>query len=166
MNAGAYGGEIKDVIVSADVLKSDGSVVTLCKDEFELRYRGSSFSDDGDIVLGAKFVLGNDDPKEIRQRIEELARKRREKQPLNLPSAGSTFKRPKDNFAGKLIQDAGLMGKAIGGAAVSDKHAGFIVNTGGATAADVKALIDYVKDAVYEQSGIMLEPEVRYIGEF
>ncbi len=163
MNAGAYGGELKDVILSVEYLDEDGELCTADKEELDLGYRHSMFSDRKCAVMSCMMQLKKGDSAQIRQTMAELSRRRREKQPLELPSAGSTFKRPEGYFAGKLIQDAGLSGFSIGGAQVSPKHAGFVVNTGGATAADVLALIAHVKKTVKEKFGVELEPEVRLI---
>ena len=168
MNAGAYGGEIRDVIVSADVLTEAGELLTLTREELDLSYRHSCVSEKGYIVLEAAFGLaGHETPKEeIRAQMEEFKKRRQEKQPLEYPSAGSTFKRPEGHFAGKLVMDAGLAGFAVGGAQVSEKHCGFVINKGGATAADIRSLIMQVQEKVKAQSGVMLEPEVRFVGEF
>lgn len=163
MNAGAYGGEIKNIIVSASVLTSDNRIQTLSADELELGYRTSIIQRKGWTVLSAKFKLERGDEACIREYIKELAIRRREKQPLEYPSAGSTFKRPEGYFAGKLIEDAGLKGFSIGGARVSDKHAGFVINTGGATASDVIRLTDEIKKKIMEIYGIKLELEVKVI---
>lgn len=165
MNAGAYGGEMKDVLESVDVLTLDLQFETLPVEALELSYRHSSLAERGDIVLGARFRLERDDPQAIQARMAELAEKRREKQPLQYPSAGSTFKRPEGYFAGKLIQDAGLKGKAIGGAQVSEKHAGFLINTGNATAQDMLELIAHCQRAVAEKFGVKLETEIKIVGE-
>ncbi|MBR1830726.1 MAG: UDP-N-acetylmuramate dehydrogenase [Atopobiaceae bacterium] len=164
MNAGAYDGCIADVLKSVRVLKADGTVDTLGVDELDLGYRKSRIADEGMVVLSATFALKRGDSEEIRERMDDLTRRREEKQPLELPSAGSTFKRPEGYFAGKLITDAGLKGWQSGGAAVSKKHAGFVVNVGGATAADVHAVIEHVQDEVERQFGVRLEPEVRFLG--
>ena len=164
MNAGAYGGCIADVLQSVQVLLKDGTVTTLGVDELDLGYRHSRIADEGMVVLSATFSLEKGDPEKIRAKMDELTEQRESKQPLDLPSAGSTFKRPEGYFAGKLIMDAGLMGYQVGGAAVSKKHAGFVVNTGGATASDVHAVIEHVQDEVERQFGVRLEPEVRFIG--
>lgn len=168
MNAGAYGGELKDVIRRVTALTPAGTVKTYSANELNLSYRHSIFSDTaaGEIVLSAEFLLQPGDPEKIRTAMQELNARRREKQPLEYPSAGSTFKRPEGYFAGKLIQDAGLMGFSVGGAAVSTKHAGFVVNTDHATASDIYAVIKGVQEKVLESSGVRLEPEVRLIGEF
>ncbi len=163
MNAGAYNGCIADVLKSVRVLLPDGTVDTLSVDELDLGYRKSRIADEGLVVLSATFLLKPADPEEIREVMDDLTRRREEKQPLELPSAGSTFKRPEGYFAGKLISDAGLKGWQSGGAAVSTKHAGFVVNVGGATAADVHAVIEHVQDEVERQFGVRLEPEVRFL---
>ena len=164
MNAGAYGGQLSDVLIDAQVLL-DGAVRTLSRDDMQMGYRTSLPLRTGGIVLSARFALTPDAPEAIAARMRELNARRRDKQPLNLPSAGSTFKRPEDHFAGALIEQAGLKGFSVGGAQVSEKHAGFIVNTGGATASDVLALIAAVQEAVKARSGIWLETEVRVLGE-
>lgn len=166
MNAGAYGGEIKDIIISADVVTASGDIKTLTRDELDLSYRHSCIPENGYIVVKAVFELSPRRSEEIRTAMAELRDKRIEKQPLEYPSAGSTFKRPEGYFAGKLIQDAGLRGYTVGGACVSEKHCGFVVNKGGATAADVLQLIEDVKSKVFKLSGVELEPEVKMIGEF
>lgn len=166
MNAGAYGGEIKDIIISADVVTASGNIKTLTRDELDLSYRHSCIPENGYIVVKAVFELSPGRSEEIRNAMAELRDKRIEKQPLEYPSAGSTFKRPEGYFAGKLIQDAGLRGYTVGGACVSEKHCGFVVNKGGATAADVLQLIEDVKSKVFKLSGVELEPEVKMIGEF
>lgn len=166
MNAGAYGGEMKQVVTCARVLKASGGIEEVPVEEMALGYRTSVFSKSGDIILGADIKLEEGDVGQIRDYMEELKKKRVEKQPLEYPSAGSTFKRPEGYFAGKLIEDAGLRGFRVGGAQVSEKHCGFVVNRGGATAADIMALMEQVSDRVYAQSGVHLEPEVKLIGEF
>lgn len=166
MNAGAYGGEIKQVIQEATVLTQAGEIVKRTVDEMELSYRSSIFSKNGDIVLSAvlKFEKGNKEA--IRARMDELKEQRVTKQPLEYPSAGSTFKRPEGYFAGKLIQDAGLRGFKVGGAQVSEKHCGFVINKDHATAADIVSLMEQVSDKVEAQFGVRLEPEVKRLGEF
>lgn len=166
MNAGAYGGEIKDVIVSATVLTEDGDILVLGKEKLALGYRTSIIQEKPYMVLSAVFSFPQGQPDEIRAKMKELNEKRREKQPLEYPSAGSTFKRPPGHFAGKLIEDAGLRGYRVGDAQVSEKHCGFVINRGHATAAEIKKLIDDVQKRVKEQSGVGLEPEVRMIGNF
>ena len=164
MNAGAYGGQLSDVLVDARVLL-DGEVRTLTVEEMQMGYRTSLPLRRGGIVISARFALTPDDPEAIAARMRELNARRRDKQPLNYPSAGSTFKRPEGYFAGALIEQAGLKGKRVGGAQVSEKHAGFIVNTGGATAADILTLIGTVQDEVADRFGVRLETEVRILGE-
>ena len=164
MNAGAYGGELKDVLVWADVLL-DGELHRLSRDEMEMGYRSTMPLRRGAIVVAACFELRRDDPEAIQERMRDLANRRREKQPLNLPSAGSTFKRPEGHFAGALIEQCELKGCTIGGAQVSEKHAGFIVNVGDATAADILNLIEHVQRVVRAQTGVHLETEVRVLGE-
>ena len=165
MNAGAYGGEFKDVAESVRCLTPGGEFVDVPASEAAWSYRRSMMSDAGYVVLGATLRLVRDDESEIRARMDELSARRLEKQPLEMPSAGSTFKRPEGYFAGKLIQDAGLRGYRVGGAQVSEKHTGFVVNAGGATAADVLQLIKDVQARVFEAEGVRLEPEVRLWGE-
>lgn len=166
MNAGAYGGEMKDVLVSVDVLTKEGKILTLQAEELKLGYRTSIVPTEGYIVLSARIALSGGKKDEIRAKMEELREKRVTKQPLEYPSAGSTFKRPEGYFAGKLIQDAGLKGFSVGGAQVSEKHCGFVINTGNATAADVQSLIGEVIDRVGKMTNVTLEPEVKQIGEF
>ncbi len=163
MNAGAYGGEIKDCIVSARVMDSAGNESILSREQLELGYRTSVIQSRGDLVLEAEFQFETGDPREIRERMKELNAKRRDKQPLEFASAGSTFKRPEGHFAGKLIEDAGLRGYRIGDAQVSEKHCGFVVNRGHATAKEVLAVICDVQKKVLESSGVKLEPEVKII---
>lgn len=163
MNAGAYDGCMADVLRSVRCLMSDGSVQTLGVGELDLGYRKSRVRDEGLVVLSATFSLREADPAGIRAKMDDLTQRREEKQPLEHPSAGSTFKRPEGHFAGKLITDAGLKGYQSGGAAVSTKHAGFVVNLGEATAADVHAVIEHVQDEVERQFGVRLEPEVRFL---
>ena len=166
MNAGAYGGEMKDVVTAVTVLTKEGEIKTLTGSEMNFRYRGSVVEDEGYIVLEAVMELKEGNLEEIQARIDELSLQRRTKQPIEYPSAGSTFKRPEGYFAGKLIQDANLRGYQVGGAQVSEKHCGFVINAGGATAADVMQLMQDVSDKVNEQFGVTLEPEVKRIGEF
>lgn len=165
MNAGAYDGEIKNIIKEAQVITSSGEIVTMSKDELELGYRTSKVMKDNLIVISATFKLEKGNKKEIKEKIDDLTQKREEKQPLEYPSAGSTFKRPEGHFAGKLIQDSGLKGYSIGGAAVSSKHSGFVINKGNATAKDILDLIAYIQKEVKKQFGVELHPEVRIIGE-
>lgn len=165
MNAGAYGGEMKDLITSVRVMKADGSEVTdLSSDEMDFAYRHSIIEESGNIVMSALMSLRRDDPSEIASRVKELQEKRNAKQPVNYPSAGSTFKRPAGGYAAALIDQAGLKGYKVGGAMVSEKHSGFVINAGDATAEDVLNVMRHVRSAVFENSGIMLEPEVRLIG--
>lgn len=161
MNAGAYGGEIKDVCVSVDVMDVDGIVTRRPAGEMKFSYRHSVLEDEGGIVLAAEFVLTPASAEDVKAKMKELQSKRSASQPLDLPSAGSAFKRPVGGFAAALIDQAGLKGYTVGGAGISTKHAGFAVNLGGATAADVQNLLSQVSDIVYEKSGIRLEPEVR-----
>ena len=164
MNAGAYGGCVADVLESVRCLMPDGTQQSLPVEELALGYRASRVRDEGLVVLSATFRLHEGDQDDIRARMDDFTQRRRKKQPLELPSAGSTFKRPEGHFAGKLISDAGLKGYAHGGASVSTKHAGFVVNNGGATAADVNAVIRHVQDEVERQFGVRLEPELRFLG--
>ncbi len=163
MNAGAYGSELKDVLTWVRVLDTEGKILTLEAGELELGYRTSRIPSEGYVVLEAGFKLAAGDREAILGRMEELAAKRREKQPLDYPSAGSTFKRPAGHFAGKLIEDAGLRGFRVGGAQVSEKHCGFVINRKDATAADVMELCREVKRRVREQSGVELELEVKLL---
>ena len=166
MNAGAYGGEMKDVLISARVLSRQGDLREVLKEDLGLGYRHSNLMAQGDIVLSAKIQLEHGEPTVIKGLMTELNKKRKDKQPLEKPSAGSTFKRPEGYYAGKLIMDAGLRGYQIGGAQVSEKHCGFVVNTGQATGEDVIALIKHIQKEVKNQFGVDLEPEVRMIGDF
>ncbi|MGG7178219.1 UDP-N-acetylmuramate dehydrogenase [Clostridium paraputrificum] len=165
MNAGAYDGEVKNVIKEAEIIDNEGNIVTYSKDELELGYRTSRVMKDGFIVISATFELNNGEEEKVKARVDELTLKREEKQPLEYPSAGSTFKRPEGHFAGKLIQDAGLKGFAIGGAAVSEKHSGFVINRGGAKAKDILDLISHIQEEVKKQFDVDLHPEVRILGE-
>lgn len=164
MNAGAYGGEIKDVLISVDVLTADYKFVEMQPEELDMSYRHSLLMENGGIVLGARLKLEHGDKDAIIEKIASIRTQRQEKQPLNFPSAGSTFKRPEGFFAGKLIDDAGLRGYAVGGAQVSEKHCGFVVNKGDATAADVLQLMRDVDSKVFELFGVHLTPEVRIVG--
>ena len=161
MNAGAYGGEIKDVCTTVEVMDMDGNVRSLTGEEMGFSYRHSVLEETGDIVLSADFQLTAAPVEEIKAKMKELMGKRSASQPLDLPSAGSAFKRPVGGYAAALIDQAGLKGFTVGGAAISTKHAGFAVNVGGATAEDVKNLLKQVSDIVFARSGIRLEPEVR-----
>lgn len=165
MNAGAYGGEMKDIIVCATVLDFDGTVKTLTKEELDLSYRHSCIMEHHYYVIEAEFELCVRPEEEIRSVMAELREKRMEKQPLEYPSAGSTFKRPEGYFAGKLIQDAGLRGYRVGDAQVSEKHCGFVINRGNATATEILQLIHDVQEKVQEKFGVTLETEVRILGE-
>ena len=166
MNAGAYGGEMKDVLQNVKVLTEEGELLILTTEELELGYRHSCVPERKYIVVEATMELSAKPEEEIRACMAELRAKRAEKQPLEYPSAGSTFKRPEGYFAGKLIMDAGLRGYTVGGAQVSEKHCGFVINKGGATAADVRQLMQDVHDRVKEQFDVELEPEVKMIGSF
>lgn len=161
MNAGAYGGEICQVCTGVEVMDRNGRIRRLAKEEMQFSYRHSILEETGDIVISADFLLTPKPSEEIWARMKELISKRSASQPLDLPSAGSAFKRPKTGYAAALIDQAGLKGYQVGGAAISTKHAGFAVNLGGATAADVRQLLTQVSDKVFEHSGIRLEPEVR-----
>lgn len=166
MNAGAYGGEMKDILKEVTVLDPNGMIRTIPAEELELGYRTSIIARKGYVVLEAVIVLKTGDPKEIKAAMDELKEKRVTKQPLEYPSAGSTFKRPEGYFAGKLIMDAGLRGFSVGGAQISEKHCGFVINKGNATAKDVTELMDETKKIVMEKFGVALEPEVKRLGQF
>lgn len=166
MNAGAYGGELKDVIETVTVLTRDGQILERVKEQLDLSYRHSRMMENDEIILKARLQLSTGQQDEIYAKMEELKQKRIEKQPLEYPSAGSTFKRPEGYFAGKLIEDAGLRGFRIGDAQVSEKHCGFVINRGNATAADVLELMKQVDEKVQQKFGVPLEPEVRILGEF
>ena len=164
MNAGAYDGQMKDVVTSVTVLDEAGDIRILGRDELDMGYRTSAVAKHNMIVLQVIIELKTGDKEQIKDRMNQLSELRKQKQPLEYPSAGSTFKRPEGYFAGKLIADAGLKGYSIGGAAVSEKHAGFVVNMGGATAKDVVELTDYIKKRIIEQFGVTLELEIKKIG--
>ncbi len=166
MNAGAYDGEMKDVVESAECITPEGNAVTLSADELELGYRHSALMDKGYIVTGVTLKLTPSDKTAIGEKMKDLMHRRQEKQPLEYPSAGSFFKRPVGYFAGALVEQTGLKGFRVGDAQVSEKHAGFVVNRGNATAAQMQELCRQVQDKVYEAHGVRLEPEVRFIGEF
>lgn len=166
MNAGAYGREMKDILTSVTVLDAEGNAKVLNLKELDLGYRKSCILQNGYIVMKAVLALSYGEREEIRSKIKELQSKRLEKQPLEYPSAGSTFKRPEGYFAGKLIMDAGLRGYQVGGAQVSEKHCGFVINRGGATAKDICQLMQEVSDQVKQEFGVTLEPEVKLIGRF
>ena len=165
MNAGAYGGEMKDVLESVTVLTGEGKIIELGRNELELGYRTSVIAKEGYIVLGAVLKLERGNGEKIKTYMDELKEKRVTKQPLEYPSAGSTFKRPEGYFAGKLIEDAGLRGFQVGGAQVSEKHCGFVINRDHATAADIMELMRQVQIRVKENSGVDLEPEVKRLGD-
>lgn len=160
MNAGAYGGEMKDVVVYCDYLDSDGKVKRMNKDEMDLSYRHSIFCGSDKVILRVAVKLSEGNKQEIADRMNEIMNKRRDKQPLEYPSAGSTFKRPVGDFAGRLIEVSGLKGYSCGGAEVSTKHSGFVINKGGATFSDVINVVNGVKEKVYSDSGVMLECEI------
>ena len=164
MNAGAYGGEMKDVFVKCEYI-SDGQLKTISQDEAKLSYRRSVFCENGGIITSVTVKLQKADKAEILAKMNDYKNRRVEKQPLEFASAGSTFKRPEGHFAGALIEKAGLKGMIVGATEVSEKHAGFIINRGGATATDILELIELVKEKVYEDSGVVLEPEVKILGE-
>ena len=164
MNAGAYGGEMSQVVTGTVCIDEQGQMIRINGDEHAFGYRKSRIQTDGLIALEVTLVLRQGDKSEIKRRMTDFNGRRRDKQPLNMPSAGSVFKRPEGHYAGQLIQECGLKGYTIGGAQVSDKHCGFIVNLGNATSQDVLDLIRYVRKTVYERTGVLLEPEVRIIG--
>ena len=166
MNAGAYGGELKDVLKEAVVMTEQGEILTLPVEKLDMGYRTSRIKKASYLVLEARLVLEQGDMDKTRDITKDLTEKRVSKQPLEYPSAGSTFKRPEGYFAGKLIMDAGLRGYQVGDAQVSEKHCGFVINKGNATAADVLTLIENVREKVQEQFGVTLEPEVKFLGEF
>lgn len=164
MNAGAYGGEIKDVVRAVRVMDPDGTGLrTLSNGDMQFSYRHSMAEDEGILILSAEMELAEDDPEEIAKRVAELQHKRNSRQPVNYPSAGSTFKRPAGGYAAALIEQSGLKGYTVGGAQVSEKHSGFVINIGGASCEDVLAVMRHVRETVYADSGILLEPEVRLI---
>ncbi len=165
MNAGAYGGEMKDVLVSCTHINPYGKIGEFKGDELDLKYRHSAYSDSEYIILSLTLVLEKGDKGDIKAKMDDLMSRRKDKQPLEYPSAGSTFKRPEGYFAGALIEQCGLKGYASGGAQVSEKHAGFVINRGGATAEDVMNVINHCKKSVLEQTGVELEPEVKIIGQ-
>lgn len=165
MNAGAYGGEMKDVLYSCTHIDSDGNIGTLTKDQLNLGYRRSAYTDNGYTIISATLKLQKGDKIAIKEAMNDKLRRRKEKQPLEFPSAGSTFKRPEGYFAGALIEDCNLKGYSIGGAQVSEKHAGFVINRGGATSTDILNLIKYIQNTVFDKHGVKLETEVKIIGE-
>ncbi len=164
MNAGAYGGEFADVVTGCDYITSDGTMKYIDASAMDLSYRHSVFEDKDAIICNVYIKLCTGDKASIKSGMNDFLSRRRDKQPLSFPSAGSVFKRPEGHYAGALIEQCGLKGHSIGGAMVSEKHAGFIVNTGSATAKDVIRLIEYIRNTVFEHTGILLEPEVRIIG--
>ncbi len=166
MNAGAYGGEMKDIVKTVTVMLPDGDVKVMDRDEMHFAYRHSIADEQDLIILETELVLEHGDPEAIQARMQELGQARREKQPLEYPSAGSTFKRPEGYFAGKLIMEAGLAGYRVGDAQVSEKHCGFVINRGEATAKEIDTLMQDVIRKVQEKDGVTLEPEVRRVGEF
>ncbi len=166
MNAGAYGGEMKQVVEEVTVLSEDGTILVLHNEDMEFGYRTSAIKNRKFVVLEVTFRLASGDKNDIRVTMDDLAQKRREKQPLEFPSAGSTFKRPEGHFAGKLIMDAGLRGRRLGGAQVSEKHCGFVINAGNATAQDIYELMQEIEERVYDSFDVRLEPEVIFLGTF
>ena len=164
MNAGAYDGEVKNILVSVDAMDRQGNLKRYVAEDASLSYRHSIFSENGETIVRARFALSEGEEKEIRSRMSDYNARRREKQPLEYPSAGSTFKRPEGYYAGALIEQSGLKGASVGGAMVSEKHAGFIINKGSATSADILNLIEHVRETVYQHFGVMLEPEIKMIG--
>ncbi len=164
MNAGAYGGEIGDHTSRVEILDKDGNIVMRDREAMGFSYRSSKVTPD-EIVLSAYFDLEQGDASKIRAKMVDFSKRRKAKQPLNMPSAGSAFKRPEGHYAGQLIEEAGLKGFSIGGAQVSKKHAGFIINTGKATSKDIEDLINHVKKTVFEHSGVMMESEIKIVGE-
>ena len=165
MNAGAYGGEMKDVLYSVNHIENDGINGTLNKENLDLGYRHSAYTNNGFVITSAVMKLTKADEKDIKDAMDDKLKRRKDKQPLEYPSAGSTFKRPEGYFAGALIEDCGLKGYTVGGAQVSEKHAGFVINKGGATATDVMTLISDVQRIVKEKHGVTLETEVKIVGE-
>jgi len=166
MNAGAYGGEMNDIIVNVSAVNNKGKKVILDKEELELSYRNSIFQEKNYIILDATMELNYGDKDQIKERMDVLNQKRQNKQPLEYPSAGSSFKRPENHYTGPLIEKAKMKGYQIGGAQVSEKHAGFIINKGDATAQDILNLIKKIQKEVYEISGVKLKPEPKFLGKF
>lgn len=164
MNAGAYTGEMADCVCYAEYVTQDGEIGEISKEEMELGYRTSIFKTSGNIITKVRFQLNPGDEQEIRQSMDTFMKKRKDKQPLEFPSAGSTFKRPKGHFAGALIEQSGLKGARVGGAMVSEKHAGFVINYENATTSDILSLMEKVKQKVFDDSGVKLEPEVIFVG--
>ena len=163
MNAGAYGGELCQVVRQVRAMDRQGRVMELAGEECAFSYRHSRFSEGGWLILSAAVELEEGDPAAIRDRMAELMARRKEKQPLDYPSAGSTFKRPEGHFAAALIDQCGLKGLRVGGAQVSEKHAGFVINTGAATCRDILELMGQVRERVFRETGVELEPEVKYV---
>lgn len=166
MNAGAYGFELKDIVESVKYMDSDGDISEISGEDCEFGYRKSIFAEKGYIVLECTFELKKGNKEQIRERINDFTKRRVSKQPVEKPSAGSVFKRPEGYFAGALIEGEGLKGFSIGGAQVSEKHAGFIINKGNATAKDVLDLVEHIQKTVYEKNGVKLETEIKFVGEF
>ena len=166
MNAGAYGGELKQVVTEAAVMTKDGMILHVSAEQMALGHRLSSFMQTGEIILSVKMQLTQGNPVVIKETMDDFNSRRRERQPLEYPSAGSTFKRPAGYFAGKLIEDAGLKGFSVGGAQVSKKHAGFVINTGSATAADIWNLCNEIQNRVQNEFGVTLEMEIQKLGSF
>lgn len=164
MNAGAYGGEIKNILLECTAVDKSGNLFNYNNEEAELAYRESVFKRNGQIIVSAKFKLSKGEKIKIKREMDDLLSRRRDKQPLDMPNAGSVFKRPQGNFAGTLIEQCGLKGYTVGGASVSSKHAGFIVNNGNATCKDVLDLIEYIKKTVFEKTGVLLEQEIAVFG--
>lgn len=164
MNAGAYDGELKNIVACVKLLEKSGNIITKTNEEMDFGYRHSLVSSGEYVVLETTFALKHDDGNDIQARVDELTERRMSKQPLEYPSCGSTFKRPEGHFAGKLISDAGLKGYSLGGAQVSDKHAGFVINKDNASAEDVLNLIEHIRKTVYKSQGVMLECEVKILG--
>lgn len=166
MNAGAYDGEMKDIVEYVELVSRDGETVRrVCGEDMDFSYRHSILEETGEVAVSVKLKMAKGNPEEIGAKMQELMKRRNEKQPVQYPSAGSFFKRPPGYFAGKLVQDAGLKGLIVGGAQVSELHSGFVINRGGATATDIIELMHLVQNTVYDQFGVKLEPEVRIIGE-
>lgn len=166
MNAGAYGFELKDIVESVEYMDSDGNISEISGSDCKFGYRKSIFAEKGYIVLGCTLNLKKGNKEQIRERINDFTKRRVSKQPIEKPSAGSVFKRPEGYFAGALIEEAGLKGFSIGGAQVSEKHAGFIINKGDAAAKDVLDLVEHIQKTVYEKNGLRLETEIKFVGEF
>ncbi len=165
MNAGAYGGEMKDIVTEVTCINQAGEIITYSSDKLDFGYRSSRFTGSDEIIVSAKLRLSHGDKSSIKLRMDELIARRKSRQPLEYPSAGSTFKRPEGTYAGLVIEESGLKGFEIGGAKVSDKHANFVINTGNATATDVMSLISHIKKTVLEKTGYELECEVKLIEE-